>query len=172
MEQIFKNTTKLTEKEYKIFLKSYQNEHAKADLLYSLFYSIFFIICAIMLLINKDYLVGGILLLGVIAYMIYKYFRTKKIAQNNNKKLNIQITNKYDFYNNYFDIENQEGSGRIWYVKMYKVVETNTHFYIYISREYAYIISKSGFTKGEEKDFSKFIKKKAMYYKYRNRKEK
>ena len=54
---------------------------------------------------------------------------------------------------------------------MYKVVETNTHFYIYISRDYAFIISKKGFIDSKSEEFSKFIRKKA-WGKYRNRMKK
>ena len=169
MEVIFKNKTKLTDKEYKIFLKSYQKEFAKMDFWYSMFYVVFFAICAVLLMINEDFLVGGGILLVIVIYIVYKYFRNKKIANNNNKKIKIQLINTYNFYKNFFDVKNQEGQARTWYVKMYKVIETDEYFYIYLSREYAYIISKSGFMKGEEKEFAKFIKRKALF-KFRDRK--
>ena len=46
------------------------------------------------------------------------------------------------------------------YFKIYKVLETETHFYIYIARDYAFIVDKNGFIDSNSDEFKKFIQKK------------
>ena len=170
MEEIFVNKTVCTDKEYKIFLKSYQKEFARTDLLYILFNIIFFGVCSILLFINQDYLVGSVIIIGIILYVILKRKRNQKIAKEQNKKVQEKFTNDYIFYNRNFAIKTKEGKANIWYFKIYRIVETEKYFYIYLNRKYAYIIAKDGFTKGEGKDFGEFIKRKT-FFKYRNRME-
>ena len=48
------------------------------------------------------------------------------------------------------------------------MVETNEYYYIYLNREYAFIMSKIGFEKGNNIEFSEFMKKK-IFTKYKNK---
>ena len=46
---------------------------------------------------------------------------------------------------------------------------TKDYYYFYLDRKYAFLINKNGFTLGNEKDFSNFIKTKCLFrYKTEN----
>ncbi len=170
MEELYINKTKNTQKEYDLFLKSYQEEYAVSENLYTLFYLVFFTFCLIFAFCNGETLLGVLITIGLVIYIWYKFIHPIKRVNKEKKsdKITKKYTNTFKFYKNYFKVENPEGEAQIFYFKLYRVVETKTHFYIYISREYAFIVSKNGFEKGDSREFSKFIKKKS-FNKYRNR---
>lgn len=170
VEKIFENKTKYTNQEYQKFLKSHEKEYGLSELAYALFNIIFFSFCLILALINKEFRLSVILLTGIIVYTWYKLIRpTNKVKeQEKSKKIVRQYVNKYDFYKHYFKVKNVEGEAQTFYFKIYRVIETDTNFYIYISKEYAFLISKKGFIGKTSEEFSNFIKKKASL-KYKNR---
>ena len=170
MEKIFENKTKYSQKEYDIFLESYKKEYAKSDYAYIIFYILFFGFCMIWAFKIGEILLGIALLAGLGIYLWFKIIRPSILVDKTKKgpKLNGSFSNKYEFYKNFFKVENPEGKAQIYYFKLYRVVETKSYFYIYISRQYAFIVSKLGFTKGSSENFSKFIKKK-IFTKYKNR---
>ena len=170
MEELFENKTRCTKKTYETFLRDYQEEFARTENFFMLYYIIFFGFCMIMAFLNKEILLGFLLLAGLIIYLWFKIIRPVKKVEKTRKspKLSGDLINTYKFYKRYFTVKNKEGKTQQFYFKMYRTVETQEYYYIFISREYAFIISKDGFTKGESQEFSKFIKKK-MFNKYRNR---
>ena len=171
MEKIFENKTKYTDKEYNAFLKSYKEEFTKTEIAYMLFNIFFFGMCMIFAFKENEKILACALLIGLLAYIWLKIIRPTKAVKKDQKshKVSGHFVNNYEFYKNYFKVENTDGNAQIFYLKLYRVVETNAYFYIYISREYAFIVSKLGFTKGTPEEFSKFIKQK-VFTKYKNRK--
>lgn len=170
MEKLFENKTKYTQKEYNLFTESYQKEYAKSDYSFMMFNFIFFGICMIIAVIEKEFILALGLIIYLLVYFWFKVIRPIKAVEKDKKshKMSGNFVNNYEFYKNYFKVENVDGKAQILYFKLYRVVENRTDFYIYISREYAFIVSKFGFTKGTSEEFSKFIKKK-MFTKYKNR---
>ena len=170
MEILFENKTKLSDKEYRVFLKSYQEEFSKSDIGYFIFNLFFFGMCMFFAFKENEKILGFALLIGLLVYVWAKIIRPTQSVKKDQKsqKLSGHFVNNYEFYKNYFKVQNSEGKAQIIYFKLYRVVETKAYFYIYISREYAFIVSKLGFTKGTPEEFSKFIKKK-MFTKYKNR---
>ena len=170
MESLFENKTKCTNKEYEKYLETYQKEYALSENINTIIYFIFLIFCIIFAIKEKEIILGIGLIVIAIIFIWYKFIRPYKSQQKTQQKTTLQqyICN-YKFYKNNFIVNAPEGKATIFYFKLYKVIETNTHFYIFISKENGFIISKKGFTKGEEAEFSKFIIKKAKL-KYRNRK--
>lgn len=170
MEELFENKTKFSQKEYNTFLKSYKEEYATSETLYMVFNIIFFGFSMIYAFISGEILLGLILLVGILIYLWYKIIRTSKRVYRdmNSEKLSGKFVNTYKFYKNYFKVENPDGNAQIAYFKLYRIVETNTHYYIYLSREAAFIVSKIGFTKGTATEFSEFLRKK-VFFKYKNR---
>lgn len=170
MEKLFENKTKYSQKEYDIFLKSYEEEYATSDKAYMTFYILFFGLCMILAFKEREIILAISLLIGLGIYLWYKIIRPFKAVEKDKKsqKLSGSFINKYEFFKNYFRVENPEGEAQIFYFKLYRVVETKSYFYIYISRQYAFIVSKLGFTEGKSEDFSKFIKKK-VFSRYKNR---
>ncbi len=164
MEELFKNKTKCTEKEYNRFLKSYEKEYALSELLWMIVYIAFWGFCLVLAFLNKEYLLSGILFIGILIYIWYKFIRPRRNVEKqkkSNKMINEYI-NTYKFYKHYFTSQNKEGKAQTMYFKIYKVIETKTHFYIYISKEYAFIVAKNGFEIGSSEEFKKFIKKKVF----------
>ena len=170
MEKLYENKTKYTDKEYNAFLKSYKEEFSKSDILYMLFNIFFFGMCMLFAFKEDEKVLGITLLIGILAYIWFKIIRPMKSVKKDQKshKVSGHFINNYEFYKNYFKVENSEGKTQIAYFKLYRVVETKAYYYIYISREYAFIVSKLGFTKGNPEEFSKFIKTK-VFTKYKNR---
>ena len=170
MEKLFENKTKYSQKEYDIFLESYKKEYATSDYAYIIFNIVFFGFCMILAFIERELFLAIALLVGIIIYLWFRIIRQNIIVEKTkkSKKVSGNFVNNYDFYKNYFNVKNIDGKAQILYFKLYRVVETKDCFYIYISRQYAYIVSKNGFTKGTPEEFSKFIKKK-VYTKYKNR---
>lgn len=167
---LFKNETKYTQKEYEIFLDVYQKEFEVSECVYSIVYFIFLTICLILSLFNKLYLLSVFLILTIIIYIWYKFIRPNQFIEKERKsdKFRYEYINEYTFYKRYFCIENKQGKATILYFKLYRVVETKTNFYLFIDRNYALIILKNSFLKGNAEDFSKFIKRKTGL-KYKNK---
>ena len=170
MDELFKNKTRYSEKEYNLFLKSYEKEYGFSDTLYIIFNIGFFSLCLVLAILNKEIFLSVVILIGLLIYIWYKFIRpTKKIKEETqSNKIKNEYTNTFYFYKYYFRVENPEGKAQISYYKIYKVIETKTHFYIYIARNYAFIISKQGFINSKSEDFSQFIKKKTRL-KYKTR---
>ena len=170
MEKLFENRTKYTQKEYNLFTESYKQEYAKSDLSFMMFNFIFFGICMIIAFTQKEFILAFGLIIYLLLFFWIKIIRPAKEVEKDKKshKMSGSFINNYEFYKNSFRVENVDGKVKILYLKLYRVVETKTNFYIYISREYAFIVSKFGFTKGNSDEFSSFIKKK-MFTKYKNR---
>lgn len=170
MEALFENKTKYTEKAYKLFFKYYEQEYGRSDRLFFIYNLVFFGFCMIIAFKYNEIKLGIGILIGLIIYVSIKILRPKKMKEKTRQssKLKGQFVNSYKFYKNYFKVESSEGEAQILYFKLYRVVETNEYYHIYISREAAYIVSKMAFTKGTNLEFSKFIRKKA-FTKYRDR---
>ena len=170
MEPLFENKTECSQKDYDIFLEEYKKEFTTSDYAYILFYVVFFGICVFLAFSKKEFILGFVLLTGIIIYLWYKIIRPTNMVEKTkeNQKLNGNIINNYIFYKNYFKVESTEGKTQFLYFKIYRVVETKEFFYIYITRQLAYIISKNGFTKGDKREFTNFLKKK-VFTKYKNR---
>lgn len=172
MELLFENKTECTDKEYEKYLQIYQKEYAVQERLNTIIYFIFLIFCIIFAINEKQIALGIGLIVIMIIFIWYKFIRPYKLLQKTQKKTTLeQYICHYKFYKNNFTVNAPEGTATIFYFKLYKVIETNTNFYIFISKENGFILSKEGFTKGKTKEFSNFISKKTML-KYKNRIEK
>lgn len=169
-EILFKNETKCTKQEYEDFLESYSKEYIASETVYTISNIIFFSVCVLGSVLYKEYTLTVFLIIGIILYILYKFvrpnLRIKK--ERNSDKIKFEFLNTFLFYKNYFSVENKDGNAIINYFNLYKVVETESHFYIYISRDYAFIISKKGFIDSTSYDFSDFIQKKVKF-KYKKR---
>ena len=81
-----------------------------------------------------------------------KLFRQTKVAQD--------IVNEYDFFDQYFAYRNTNGQGSMAYDKLFKVIETRTHFYLMLSKVQGYTIAKdeapAGFTEFMQKKIDKY----------------
>ena len=127
-----------------------------------LLFVIFAIISMMMSTDNKpDIILFFFIALGV--YMNYAYtfgmdrrarklFRQTKVAQG--------IVNEYDFFDEYFSYRNTNGQGSMAYDKLFKVIETRTHFYLMLSKVQGYTIAKAE----APANFTEFMQKKIDEY--------
>ena len=163
MESLFENKTKCTDEEYAKYLSTYQKEYAITEKIYTIIYFLFLIFCIIFAIKEKEIVLSIGLITLTIIFIWYKFIRPYKILQKTQEKTTLKeyICN-YKFYKNNFTVNAPEGNATIFYF------QTNTHFYIFISKENAFIVSKEGFTKGKAAEFSNFIHKKVKF-KYKKR---
>lgn len=61
------------------------------------------------------------------------------------------------------EIKNNKDTIRLKYYKLYKIFDDKNSFYLYINKNYSFVLAKDGFTIGNAEDFYKFIKKKIWY---------
>ena len=55
------------------------------------------------------------------------------------------------------------GSFKLRYYKIYRAYENKNYFYLYLNKDYAFIIEKSGFIIGNKDEFRNFIKSKFRF---------
>lgn len=173
MEKLFENKTKYSQKDYDIFIEAYKNEFAKSDYVFILFNIVFFGLCMILAFREKEIFLGLAILIGLGLYLWFRIIRQNLIVEKTKKSQKVlgDFENNYEFYKNYFKVKNKDGEAQIFYLNLYRTIETKEFFYIFISRQYAFIISKQGFIKGTAEEFASFIKKKMpIKYKIRTKK--
>lgn len=170
MEFLFENKTKYSEKLYNSFIKDYAKEYSKSDRFFVFYNVLFFSLCSYIAFNEKQIVLGICVLIGTILFLGYNIAKPyiKKKKNKKSDKVSGNFVNSYKFGQNYFEVNNPEGNAKVSYLKIYRVIETKDYFYIFLTKEDAFIVAKIGFTKGNVLDFSSFIQKKTRF-KYRNR---
>lgn len=165
MEALFKNKTTFSQENYMKLVAFHQKKNNWKYWLYTATFSILLIICLAFQLIAKDYLFVFIclfILFGFLAYrFINPYHKTRKELSSD--KVQNHMINYYFFYEKYFKIKNKLGTSKLKYYKLHKVYETKEYFYLYIAKDYAFILDKNGFEIGSTKQFSQFMKHKMRF---------
>lgn len=165
MEKLFENTTTYNSKIYAEFVKFHNQKYNLKYNLYTLFMLILIAFCIVSQFLHGNIHLGILFVIIMFSFLIFRvfhpYFFVKKEANSN--KVKKQLTNKYSFYDNYMEIKNLTGKVKIKYYKLYKIFETEDYFYLYINKNYSYVLSKSNFSIGTAEDFYKFMKKKLWY---------
>ena len=165
MEPLFKNKTTLSKKNYIELVKFHQKKNNWKYYLYTAIFSILFVFCISVQIANKYYLPAIILFLCFFAFLAYRfiqpYYKTKKEFQSD--KVQKNLVNYYFFYKEYFKVKNKMGSFKLRYYKIYRAYENENYFYLYLDKDYAFIIEKSGFIIGNKDEFRDFIKSKLRF---------
>ena len=165
MEPLFKNKTTLSSKNYIELVKFHQKENNWKYFLYTAFYSILFVIFIAIQIASKYYFPAILVFICFFGFLVYRfiepYYKTKKEFQS--EKVQKNLVNFYLFYERYFEVRNKMGSSRLKYYKIYKAYENKDFIYLYINKDYAFILEKSGFLIGDADLFKKFIKNKIKF---------
>lgn len=165
MKELYVNETKISKKEYDIFIKTDDKKFGFREDLYTIIYISLFVVCVILLFKSKIYILALsmliILLVFLFARMIYPQKLVKKKLKSDEIKK--QQKNKYIFYKYYFDVKNVKGHDKIFYHQIDKVLESDTHFYIYLTKRRAFALSKQGFIKGNVEEFATFLKRRILF---------
>lgn len=165
MNKLFENTTTYNSMEYRKFVEFHNKKYGFKNDLYTLFILFLIIFCMVLQFSYGNTYLGYLFLIiaiGFICYRIfYPYFFVKKEAKSD--KVQKHLTNTYSFYYNYMEIKNKNDFIKLKYYRLYKIFETADNFYLYMNKNYSFVISKSGFSVGKSEDFYKFIKKKLWF---------
>ena len=171
MKEIFINETKYSKKEYSMFIKAHQKQYGLKEDLYTIIYAIFFISFIIYSLKNSIYFAVIMLTIILITFLSYRIIHPNMVVKKElkSKKIIDEEVNTFIFYKYHFKVKNKQGQSNIMYLKIYKVLENNTHFYIYLTNTRAFVISKQEFIKGNSNEFSIFLRKR-VWFRYKNKK--
>ena len=131
-----------------------------SEILSILAFITFFIFSAIMAIIYKEYKLLLILLPCIFVYLVLFLKKTIDDIKKNSKIE--EFTNTYKFYPTYFKIEYSTGNSKFFYFKIFRLIETKNNFYIYMSKNKAFIVSKNGFINSNPEEFKKFIRKRTL----------
>ena len=165
MKELYINETSMSKKEYDIFIKADDKKFGFREDLYTIIYISLFIVCVILLFKNKIYILALSMLIILLVFLFARMIYPQKLVEKKLKSDEIkkQQKNKYIFYKYYFDVKNVKGSDRIFYHQVDKVLESDTHFYIYLTKRRAFALSKQGFIKGNVEEFAAFLKRRILF---------
>lgn len=171
MNMLFKNTTKYSKECYENFLIFHNKKFGVSSNFYTLLIVILMAFCIVLQLKAGNTQLVFIFILTLICFLLWRIFHPIKEVKDEfeSKKIQKESTFIFRFYEKYFTISDGTQTDKYYYWKLYKVFNTKDYYYFYLDRKYAFLINKNGFTLGNEKDFSNFIKTKCLFrYKTEN----
>ena len=165
MKVIYKNTTKYTKEIYSEFLQFHQKKYGLKALISTIIISILILYCMITCFIGNEPLIGFIFLAGGIGFITYRYFGPLKFIKKeyNSKKITNENEFTFTFYKHYMKLEGTDINKKVRYWTIKKAYENNKYYYLYIDKNYAFVLKKNGFAIGDSKTFLPFIKKKILF---------
>lgn len=164
MEKLFENKTTYTQDTYVDFLKFHNKTYNFSYTLYTVFFSAF-ILLAIYLSFAEGLRIQAVLLTMVlVCFILYRIYRPIRVVNKEmeSDKVTDNNTNTFSFFDKNFTVQNNNGSFAFRYFMLHRVFETADYFYLYVSKENAFLISKSAFSLGTPEGFSSFIKNKCL----------
>ena len=162
MEKLFENKTIYNKNTYLEFLKFHNKKFNLGYNVYTIIWSILFIFC-IIISFNTNLRIQGVLItIILVSFLIYRILRPNLIAKKemSSEKITTNSVNKFKFYDKEIKIINNNGSFTYKYFSFRRIYETEKYFYIYVTKENAFVLSKKAFSLGTSEDFAKFMKKK------------
>ena len=166
---MIKATYKNNLREYEDFLKYtvYElNSGKKNILLLGICALVAFVVGLILMLIKIPagwlfLLICGLFLM-VLAFKVWGYKRGIEKAMKSIKRIEqafVKVSNDYEFDEESFVFENKkQGKNEVFYKEVYAVRETDKFFYVYMSKNIAYIIKKQMITEGSAEELSTLFK--------------
>lgn len=168
MKILFKNTTKYSKKTYDEFLKFHNDRFGHMYTFITLLIAIGLFYLISMQVIYHNITVAIILCVLLTIFFLWRLLHP--VSEISKEYKSDKIKNKKEFtfyfYEKNFKIRDNMNHEIMKYFKLYKIYETNDFFYLYSDKTHSYIIEKSGFTKGNPDEFSKFLKTK-YWWKYK-----
>ncbi|MCI8518797.1 MAG: YcxB family protein [Clostridia bacterium] len=160
--KLFINKTTNTQDAYMKFLKFHSKTFSFSYILYTVFWSFLFTLCIFLAFRGNARIQGVLLTIALIGFIAYRFFKPRMIMDNELKseKVSTKSVNTYTFYERSFQIKNKNGTFNYKYFMINKVFETSEYFYLYVSKENAFLVSKNTFSLGTPTDFSSFMRRK------------
>ena len=164
MKILFKNKTKYTAEAYEEYLNFHQNKFGFSYDLYTIFVVILLVVCMYLQIRYNYWYLAIVFLLILIGFIYYRFFYpVKKISNEvHSEKFKKEKEFTFVFYEKNFEIRDKIYKEKSNYHKLKHIYETEKFFYLYINKDHAYLLDKSGFITGTSKDFSNFIKQKCF----------
>lgn len=165
MEKIFENTTTYTPDVYAEFVRFHNQKYSLKYNLYTLFMVFIISFCLVLQFSNNNILLGIGFVLFMIIFLLWRIYHPSFFVKKeaNSDKVKKHLKNTYYFYDKYMQIKNVNDNVKLRYYKLYKVFETENYFYLYVNKNYSFVLDKNGFTVGNAGNFYEFIKKKLWY---------
>ena len=173
MKILFKNKTKYTTSIYNEYLNFHQNKFGFPYDAYTMFIVILLVVCIFLQIKYEYWYLAIIFLLILIGFIYYRFFYpVKKISNEvHSEKFEEEKEFTFVFFEKHFEIRDKIYKEKSDYYKLKHIYETPDFFYLYIDKNHAYLLNKSGFTVGTSEEFSKFIKKKCFFKYTYNKKQ-
>lgn len=163
---LHKSSTVITIDEFKKFQKFYLNKF-KSTIIPKIIMIVLALLVIIINIIKKDYNLVGIVIVFIIAYPITLNFalnRQIKKMYKTNKRIN-ELEESLYFYDDYLESKSKHNYCKVMYEDIYKICETKTNFYIFVSENQAFIVIKSNIK--DVDGLRDLLSTKAKYRKYR-----
>lgn len=162
MDKLFVNKTTYSQETYIDFLKFHNKKFNLSYIMYTMFWSFMFLLCIILSFSSNMRLQGVLITIILVIFIIYRFARPKMIVEKemSSEKISTNNTNTFTFYNNIISISNKNGKFSYKYFMFRKIFETSDFFYLYVSKENAFLINKNSFSLGNAEDFAIFLKRK------------
>ena len=146
--------------DYVKFLRFHNKKFNPSYITYTVFWCILLILSLILAYGSGARLQGVIITIVLILFIGYRFARPKMIVNNelNSDKFTDNNVNTFSFYDKEFEVSNKNGKFTYKYFMLYKIFETRDYFYLYITKENAFLVSKYAFSIGKERDFATFMK--------------
>ena len=170
MKKLFENKTTYNQDTYIDFLKFHNKTYNFSYVLYTIAWSALLILCIYLSFGSYNRIQGVILTVALIIFIFYRIIHPRMVVNKEleSDKISTNNTNTFSFYEKTFEVENKNGSFIYRYFMLHKVFETADFFYLYVSRENAFLISKNTFSVGTAEEFSKFLRNK-FKFKYKRK---
>lgn len=169
MKILFKNKTKYNTKVYEQYLNFHQNRFGFSYDIYTIFITILLFICMFLQIKYGYWYLSILFLIIIIGFIYYRFFYPVKQISNelHSEKFQKEKEFSFVFFEDHFEIRNKIYRDISYYNKLKHIYETKDFFYLYINKDYAYLLSKSGFITGTPNNFANFIRKKC-FFRYTN----
>lgn len=167
-KMLFKCHTKYSKNNYNKFIHFHNNKFGLFYDVYTLLFLLLFIYCLVLGIKAKQLytiLIFSFLIIAFLSYRIFSpLFEYKKSTKSKTISKSQDIA--FYFYEKNFKVREKNNFAKVRYWRLHKVYETDNFFYLYLTKKYAFLVDKKGFTQGSPEEFSKFIRNK-LKFKYK-----
>ena len=162
MKVLFKNKTQYTKQTYQKYLNFHQNKFNLRYRFTTIVIMLLLSFCMIMNFKYKNYPTAFLVFICLLIFIYWQFFHPQKVIDKEIKtdKFENEEFFIFTFYEQYFIITNKSIKQKLKYRHLAKIFETDDFFYLYVNKDHAFLLEKSGFSIGDTTKFLKFLKKK------------
>lgn len=165
LKALFKNKTTYSKEVYDKFLEFHRNKFGLRYKIYNILIIGIILACIVYLVAYHIYSSAIVFCLILVGFIIWRFFKpiSDVVKEYKSDKIQNSTTYIFNFYDNYFTVQDKKNISKMRYHKLRKIFSTKDFFYLYIDKTHSFLIDKSGFIVGSPKDFYTFVKKKKSF---------